>query len=383
MSAAGRNGETPWPVVLLIDELIGPGGTEVHLQFLATRLKALGHPVEIWTLRANEYIEAFAPTGVEVRVFNVPVFRPRVGRSITTLTAALDAFAPEGPVIVQAYHTAADFLAALLRRRNPRVRSIASWRDMGIFRSAAHVLAQRAVAGHIDRLLVVSNAVRVAAAARTGVPAAHIGVIHNGVDTQRFRPPVGDERARVREAIGLAPDDVASLTVGTFHNFKGQDLVLQAAAALKSLGTPFRPVFAGRGPLLEDHRQLANRLGLDGAIFLNVRDDIPDLLRACDLFVLTSWSEGFSNAIIEAMASGLPIVATTVGGNPEAVTRDCGTLVPPGDLDRLVTAIRPLVASQRQRQAFGEAARRRAQTLFPLDLMVERYRDVHRELLRA
>jgi glycosyltransferase involved in cell wall biosynthesis len=377
-------GDHKWPVVFLIDELLGPGGTEVHLKFIAARFKELGHPVEIWTLNATEWIDAFKETGVRVRVFDLPgVFRPYVGRSLDRLTLALDEFAPDGQVILQAYHTASDFLAALMRRRHPRIRSISSWRDMGIYRTPAHILAQRLVSKHIDKLLVVSEAVRVAASARTGVPAVHIGVIHNGVDTARFRPPRNGERTAMREALGLRPGDVAALTVGSFSSFKGQDLILQSAAALKREGLSFRPVFAGSGETFEHNQQLAQRLGVDNALFLGVRTDIPELLWAADLFVLTSWSEGFSNAVIEGMAAGLPVVATAVGGNAQAVTRECGTLLPAGDLERLNAALRPLVASQKLRASSGQAARKRAETVFPLDTMVEAYRDVHRELLRA
>ncbi len=374
-----------WPVVFLIDELLASGGTEVHLVFLARRFRELGHPVEVWTLKASGWISCFYEIDVRVRVFDdLPgVFRPWVALSVRRLTRALDEFAPTGPVIVQAYHTASDFLAALLRKANPRVRSISSWRDMGIFRSPAHILMQRTVAKHVDRLLVVSEAVRVAAAARTGVPAAYIGVVHNGVDCVKFRPPTPEEKLEARQRLGLQPDEVVGFTVGSFHSFKGQDLVLEACATLAQEGLRLRPVFAGDGALLADHKALAARLGLDSALFLGSRKDIAELLWAADVFVLASWSEGFSNAIIEAMASGLPIVSTTVGGNPQAVTRDCGTLIPPGDLERLVTALRPLIESERLRRSMGANGRKRVSEVFHLDAMVEDYRDVHRELLRG
>lgn len=379
-----RGSDENWPVVFLIDELLGPGGTEVHLLFLAGRMVDLGHPVEIWTLDANEYVEVYESRGVRVRTFDLPgVFSPLVALSVARLSAALEQFAPRGPVIVQSYHTASDFLVALLARRHERVRAISSWRDMGIFRKPVHLLAQCTVADHIDRLLVVSEAVRVAASARTGLSPNRIEVIHNGVDLQRFRPARADERRKLRASLGISETEVMSLTVGTFHEFKGQDLVVRAAAALRAEGLPLRPVFAGTGPLLDEHRRLAGELDLDGAVFLDVREDIPELLRASDLFVLTSWSEGFSNAILEAMASGIPVVATTVGGNPEAVTRPCGALVPAGDLERLVSALRPYVNSADRRRKSGKAARARAESAFALDAMVERYRSVHRGLLRA
>jgi glycosyltransferase involved in cell wall biosynthesis len=108
------------------------------------------------------------------------------------------------------------------------------------------------------------------------------------------------------------------------------------------------------------------------------RNDIPEILRSLDIFVLPSKAEGISNTILEAMASGLPVIATRVGGNPELVLDgQTGCLVEKEDVEGLSLAMRDLVADNEKRRQLGEASLRRVLAEFSIDSMVDRYRQVY------
>ena len=113
----------------------------------------------------------------------------------------------------------------------------------------------------------------------------------------------------------------------------------------------------------------------DHVRFLGHRKDVPDLLRACDIFLQTSLSEGFSNSILQAMATALPVVVTRVGGNPELVSGECGFLVDTGDPQVVAGHLVDLAASPGRREQMGDAGRLRAETHCSLEVMVEAYTD--------
>jgi glycosyltransferase involved in cell wall biosynthesis len=134
---------------------------------------------------------------------------------------------------------------------------------------------------------------------------------------------------------------------------------------------------------MERTRERVRQLGLEGHVrFLGNRADVPDLVRASDLFVHPSHEEGFSNAILEAMAGGLPVVACEVGGNPEVVRDDVtGLLVPPRDPERLAAAMRGLLDDGEKRRRMGVEGRRRASEEFPLDRMVKEMEALYESVL--
>ncbi len=127
----------------------------------------------------------------------------------------------------------------------------------------------------------------------------------------------------------------------------------------------------------------AAELGIDrNVVFLDSRNDVPEILNACDIGVLCSHQEGFSNAVLEGMASGLPMIVTDVGGNAEAVLDgECGIVVPPHDPARLADAIVRLANDPSLRIGFGSAGRRRVVEHFALDRSIQSYDALYRALL--
>jgi glycosyltransferase involved in cell wall biosynthesis len=173
----------------------------------------------------------------------------------------------------------------------------------------------------------------------------------------------GGERAPngLRRTLFPGRADPVFVVVGRLACEKGVDAVLQAAAGLRAELPDFAVLIVGDGPLRGELEADCRRLGLaDRVRFLGARHDVPALLAASDVYVSGSWFEGMSLAMLEAMAQGLPVIATDVGDGRTLVDASTGVLVAPGDIAALAAAMRLLGADPSARAARGSAARRRA-----------------------
>jgi sugar transferase (PEP-CTERM/EpsH1 system associated) len=224
-------------------------------------------------------------------------------------------------------------------------------------------------AGH---LLSVSSRLADRMAERVGVPRDHVTVIRNGVDLSRFATAPRDQ---ARRALGLPPDALVLGAVGRLVEVKNHALLIDAAAQLAASGVVCSIVIAGDGPLRADLEGRISALGLSDRVrLLGHRSDVEQVFAALDVFVLPSRSEGMSNTILEAMAAGLPVVATNVGGADELVVDgETGLLVHEGSVPALTTALRDLAADASRRTAMGRAGRLRIERQFSLKTMIREY----------
>ena len=209
---------------------------------------------------------------------------------------------------------------------------------------------------------------------RNGIPERKIVQIYNGVDTIKFSPrTVMPER-----------DVLVIGTVGRLQGEKDQLTLIRAfhrCLQWKDTCHDIQLCIIGDGPLRQDVERLIRELDLwDSVTLLGDRDDIPDQLKTFDLFVLPSLTEGISNTILEAMATGLPVIATNVGGNPELVCDgQTGSLVPPADPEAMAQAIIRYLDQPEMRIAHGLAGRKRAVESFSMASMVEAYEELYLE----
>jgi sugar transferase (PEP-CTERM/EpsH1 system associated) len=239
---------------------------------------------------------------------------------------------------------------------------------------------QRYAWSRVDRVLSVSTRLAERMAHEIAFPPDRIQTIHNGVELSRFQARVTREDAR-RE-LGLPVDRPIVGAVGRLVPVKDHASLLEAIALLAREGLRPVAVIAGDGPLRDATRQRASALGIDADVrLLGHRTDIATVLAALDVFALTSRSEGLNNTILEAMAAGLPVVATRVGGADEMVIdRVTGLLVPAESPEKIAGALRRLLTDAPMRSAMGRASRARAETDFDLSKTVLKYERMYTEL---
>jgi sugar transferase (PEP-CTERM/EpsH1 system associated) len=216
-----------------------------------------------------------------------------------------------------------------------------------------------------------------------GIPEAKTMQIINGVDTFRFRPAKDKSQAKV--SLGLDPHAFVIGTVGRLDPVKDHKTLLHAFALMtenKSHNAGKYLVIAGPGPEEQNLKKFAEELGIAGDVnFLGERKDISHVLRAMDVYVLPSIAEGISNTVLEAMATGLPVIATKVGGNPELIEdNNNGFLFGPGDAKGLEKILSLYFSGTPLAKAHGDNGRARAEKLFSLSNMTADYETLYLEV---
>ncbi len=199
--------------------------------------------------------------------------------------------------------------------------------------------------------------------------------IYNGVDTQLFCP--GETGLKIRTALHIPKKALVIGIVGRLDPIKNHPTLFQAFNEVKRSCPEVRLLVVGDGP----ERSRLESLAGNGVIFLGNRLDVANILQALDVFVLPSLNEGISNTILEAMATGLPVVATRVGGNSELVEDGIsGTLVPPGDVKAIALTLLQYLKNPDLRSSFGKRSRDRTLRDFSVENMVKGYETVYRRV---
>jgi glycosyltransferase involved in cell wall biosynthesis len=234
-----------------------------------------------------------------------------------------------------------------------------------------------------DRLIACGGAVQQALIRNEGLPESRIEVIYNGVDLKALSRPSVDARARIRHQLGLNTEDFVAVLVARLHRLKDHATALRAVARARNEIPGLRLLLVGEGDQRESIERIISENHLESTVTLaGARTDIPDLLSASDVFLLSSLSEGIPLTVIEAMAARRPVISTAVGGLPELIEhRVTGLLAPAGDEAVLAKHLSDLHSHPDLRSNIAEAAHRNVVRKFSLDGMLNRYREVYREVL--
>ncbi len=234
-----------------------------------------------------------------------------------------------------------------------------------------------------NAIFTVSQELRNYHAAQAWWDAGSIGVLHNGVDGDRFSPSKAVSN-RIRAELGIERDALVVGYVGRLIALKDVSTLLLAVEKLVPDVPEVHIVVVGSGSeLVRLQSQVTGSTLLSQRVcFTGARENVADLLQAMDIFVLPSLMEGMSNTLLEAMATGLPVIASDVGGNPEIVADSgCGYLFQPRDVAGLAEKLAGLLRNPDLRFRFGDQARRRAREVFGLEAMLERYSRFYCELV--
>ena len=321
------------------------------------------------------------PVAQEIRTLDIPV--TNLGMTAHWRLDALWRFyrllRQERPMILHAWMFHANMLARVIGQFTRVPIIITSRRNVEIGGASREQLK------HYTRSLdhaniAVCELARQAEIERTGVAPNKVITIYNGIETAPFEAA---STTVIRAQLNLPSTAPIVGTVGRLHPQKGLPYLLTAFREINAIYPNAHLLVVGAGELRAVLESQAQQLGISHrVIFTGNRQDIPDLLACVDIFVLPSLWEGLPNVVLEAMAAGLPVVATAVGGTPEVVVNDVtGLLIPPRDPQALADAIHRLLRDPELRQRMGQAGRARVAEHFSVEQMVRKTETLYEHLL--
>ncbi|MEM5429562.1 glycosyltransferase [Cupriavidus oxalaticus] len=351
------------------------GGAEQQVAALAMQYRSLGHAVSVVSLMPG--CELTLPEGIEILMLNM---RKTPAALLSTLMKIRQFVLHWRPDIVHSHLVHANLMARLLTRVCTVPATICTahnYFEGGALRMLGYRLTDR----WADLTTQVSEEGRQRMIDVRAAPASRIVYVPNGFDTTRYRPDAG-QRTATRAELGLRPDHRLILNVGRLVPDKAQTTLVDAFAQA-SFGDDTVLMIAGEGPQRDALTRRIEQHGLSGrVILLGKRMDVPALLNAADLFVLSSLIEGMPLVVGEALASGCPVVATDASGVP-AMARGIGTLVPRGDTPALARAIRDAVSQGRGGPADEAARHKHIATKFNIECIARDWLRMYARFARA
>jgi len=248
------------------------------------------------------------------------------------------------------------------------------------------ITAQRFFSNYCDAILTNSKVSRNEYAREIGINPEKISVVYNGVDVDRFISEIdSSDINETRKAFGIRDDDIVVGSVARFDPVKNLDGLVRTFSGLnEDAHERCKLLLIGDGPELEKVQSLSRNLGLDEkVIFTGMRQDIPECLSVMNIYVQPSHFENVPNSILEAMAAGLPVIATDVGGIREVVVhKETGFLVEPDNERELVQSIDFLIRHPGKRREMGERGRKRVMSFFSIEKMVSEYEELYEQIMR-
>jgi glycosyltransferase involved in cell wall biosynthesis len=375
--------DTRCHILFIIDELCEIGGAERVLFKMIRSLPQDLFRCSLITFRTNEET---AGCRISCPLYVLPLNRTydrnawRVARQISAFVRR------ENVSIVHTFFETSDLWAGPIAKFSGCPVLVSSRRDLGILRSWKHRIGYRFLKGFFDSVLAVSPQVRDFCIREDGLDPSKVHTLFNGLEMESVAAASG--RAAMRAQMGIAEDVPLITTIGNIRRVKGIDVLIDAARLVCHRYPNALFLVAGRKSE-EDHcrelEQAISTLGLQANFkLLGSREDVLSILRMSDIFCLPSRSEGFSNALIEAMACRLPCVATDVGGNREVLSDgETGFLVPPEDSALLASALMRLLADRGRAGTMGLNGERVVRSHFTAEAMMKNLVNFYQGLLAA
>lgn len=364
-------------VLLFITEL-NVGGAERIVEQLASGLARDRYNVKVVCLYDPHAI------GAEIQAAGVPVIDLDMrGKMDLRAPYRLFRLLQEGNVqVLHAHLFHANLLAATIGRL-ARVPVIIATRHSVEIGGGHREWVNRLVRPLCDAVVAVSREVCEAEARCSSIDLDKLVMISSGVKGQIFEEVDQASMERLQSLWKIQPESCLVGTVGRFVEPKGYTYLLDALAKIQTQISDTKALLVGDGVLRQPMEDKARELGLsDTVVFTGTRRDVPGILALLDVFVMSSLWEGLPIALLEAMAAGLPVVATSVGGTPEVVVDGVtGLLVPPRDPDALAEAILTLLRDPGLRQRMGQAGRERVREQFSVEKMVKEIEGLYQRLL--
>jgi len=386
MNPLRRPGSQPTRILFIIDELREPGGAERALLKTIRLLPRDRFQPHLLTLRADPDPDLIRDVSCPVYIF--PLARTYDLKALVVARRLIRLIRSLKPGIVQTFFETSDLWAGPIARLTGVPVVISSRRDMGILRSRKHRLAYRALGRIFDQTHAVSEVVRQEFIQKDRLRPSRVVTVYNGVTLDRIDSVSTSECTRVRHELNLGETSHIITALGHIRRVKGLDVLIRAVPAVQRRFPNAVFIIAGETHEAEHGRELSRlcaELGVTNRVrFLGGIPDPLPLLKASDVFCLPSRSEGLSNALLEAMACGLPAVATRVGGNPEVIDDGRnGYIVESEDANALAERLSDLLDNQQVRADMGRMARSTVEDRFSDEQMIARVVREYESLLRG
>lgn len=369
-------------VLFVIDELCEMGGAERALLKTVRLLPADLFRCSILTFRIDRNAEALRDIPCQLHV--LPLRKTYDWNAIKVAKQIRKIIRQEKVSIVHTFFETSDLWAGPIARLSGCPVLISSRRDLGILRSRKHKIGYKIMGRIYDAVLAVSPQVRDFCIQHDGLNPDKVRTLFNGMETEHVQGSRG--RLAMRQEMRIADETPVITTVGNIRRVKGIDILVQAAQQVCRKYPKALFLVVGRKSEPEYCRQLESKiasLGLtDNFLFLGSREDVFPILRMSDIFCLPSRSEGFSNALIEAMACRLPCVATEVGGNSEVIKHgESGFIVASEDWQDLAARVNYLLDDSSLATEMGLRGEEVIQSRFTAQAMIGELVQVYQELL--
>jgi glycosyltransferase involved in cell wall biosynthesis len=359
-------------VRMVVPSLVA-GGMEMNVIHLCAELASMGHDVRIVSLDGSAPLDQYAKR-LNVLVDHVSV---RGWRSLCFPSLLSKYFAREAPDVVHSHQGAwpRALVAAVIARVPARVHTMHGFHEA---EATKQTWIERAAVPFTSRIATVSDQLSRHATEILWASPRMVSAVTNGVPVE-IRESAG---CGSREQFGFDETNQIVVTAGRLVPVKAHVLLIQSFADVVRRVPTARLLIVGEGPERESMERTIAGLGLrDSVLLAGHRDDVGCILQACDVFCLPSFSEGLSISLLEAMASGLPVVATAVGSTPRVVTPETGRLVPPADQDALSQALVSLLTDPALRAKMSDAARARVREHYSISRSAVQHLAVYESAL--
>lgn len=365
--------QRPKKVMLLVDLAYSPfGGAEKQIFELARNIDRDKYELIVGCLsKKDNLLSQIREGGVKTITFHVKYIYDLFG--IKQGIAFKNFLKKENVDILVTYHFGSDVWGAVFGRLAGVPVIISSRRDEGYWRKKIHTLTYRLINRWYKKILVNSQAVKRMVLEKDKAPGHKVQLIYNGIDLERFQGAM--DRAGTKEKLGFPQDSYLVGCVGNLRPVKGHTYLIKAAQQVIKVFPKAHFVFIGIGESKESLATEAKDAGIENNIhFLGIKKDIPAMLAIMDICALPSLSEGFSNALLEYMAAGKPIVATAVGGNVDVIEHEKnGLLVPPKDPQALAEAVIRLLKEKEFAAALAANARKTVEERFDMKKQIREF----------
>lgn len=385
------------PSLLKISYVIGSlstGGAERHVALVSMELVRRGHDVSIYCLlRGGQLEREVQAGGVHVRGLAQSNDPSTLSRPVRILALMFSAplmffnFLFRRPPIVHFFLPESYLVGGIMARAAGLSRLIMSRRSMNNYQSKHPRVAALEHKLHGSMKVILGNSERVVEQLKDeSIEDNRLGLIYNGIDLKKFDHKNSDDQD-IRNSLNIDDSAVVITIIANLIPYKGHSDLLDALALVSDkMPANWALLVVGRDDGIgRDLMAQAKALGLtDHVHFMGLRQDVANIFRASDIGVLCSHEEGFSNALLEGMAAGLPMVATDAGGNGEAVIDGItGKVVPISDSVALGGAILQLVTDQGLARKMGKAGRKRIEQQFSLSSCVDRYEKLYTGMMQG